>query len=158
MVADDVEHAYQQFDSLDLEDTSVIKHTEQLMELSLVLAELALYDFVALEVGQSENHVGTGIAVTFDYRFDEVNKVISIFFVELDHHAHINDVDLNLISASPQQVSDPLLFVPAGRVELFESGTLQEVEIEFFLELAELLADVLFDLAEESKGLFSNLY
>jgi len=41
---------------------------------------------------------------------------------------------------------------------LFQSGTFQEVEIEFFLKLPKLFTDVLFDLTEETKGLLSDLY
>ena len=124
----------------------------------LVVYELALYDFVAFEVGEFEDHVGASFAVALDDGLDEVHKVGSILLVQLDHHTHVDHVYLHLLRASPQQIPDPLLLLPTRRVQLLQSGALQEVQAELFLKLLELFADVLLDLAEEAEGLLADFH
>lgn len=116
MIADDVEHADQQVDAFDFEDAGVIEDAEEFFELVLIVYELALYDFVAFEVGEFEDHVGAGFAVALDDGFDEVHKVVPILLVQLDHHTHIDHVYLHLLRAPPQQIPDPLLLLPTRRV------------------------------------------
>lgn len=65
-----------------------------------VLNKLSFYNFIALEVRESEDHAGTGLAVAFDDRFDEIDKIVSVDFIELYDHSHINYIYFYLFCAS----------------------------------------------------------
>lgn len=64
MLSDDVQHSNQQANPLYIEDASVVKDTEQLLELLLVLLESAFHELFVIEVGQTIDKSGTFFAVT----------------------------------------------------------------------------------------------
>jgi len=101
VLSDDVEHANQQVDSLNIEDASVIKYTEKLLELILVLLEFSLNDSVTVKVGQFVYHLSAIFTVSFHDGFDEVSEVEPVVFVEFDDHTNINQVNFDLVSTFP---------------------------------------------------------
>ena len=75
VVPDDVQHTDQKLHSLNVKDALALKYTEEVAKLVLVGAETAVQDLLALEVGETVDHVRAFFAVALHDGFYEVYKV-----------------------------------------------------------------------------------
>jgi hypothetical protein len=126
----------------------------------VVVLEFSIHDLTALEVREAVNHGCTHFSFAFDYRLDEVHEVPFVGVVELDDHAHVDQIHHDLLFVLPQSLHHIELLLPALHIELLHLLSIElhasyfslQSEKQFFevsLNLGEGVVRLLFYLDED---------
>ncbi len=126
----------------------------------MVVLEFSIHDLTALEVREAVDHGCTHLSFAFDYRLDEVHEVPFVGVVELDDHAHVDQIHHDLLFVLPQSLHHIELLLPALHIELLHLLSIElhasyfslQSEKQFFevsLNLGEGVVRLLFYLDED---------
>ena len=68
-----------------------------------------------------------------------MGEVQPVVVLQFDHHPHVYQIYLHVLSATSQQIPDPLLLISTCLVQRFQSRILKHELYQFRLALVQLL-------------------
>ena len=130
-----------------------VQNAETFLKLPVVVKESTLHHLLAFEVRQLVDHLGTHLSSALDNRFNEVDKVLLIDFVEFNNHASIDDIDRYLFLILPDHLHDVQLLGATLNIQHLESLSVEVHAFNGCFKVEESLFDVRGDLTEHRVGL-----